>query len=147
MAEHQYIIIVGCGRLGSHLANELSHHGHSVVVIDAEGASFGALSPEFSGFRLEGDATEPSVLKQAKMDQADLVIATTREDNINLMVAQFALKLHGVPRVMARVFDPSREQFYRTLGIDTICPTSVAAGLFLESLTSAPDSAAEESTP
>lgn len=136
--EAQFVIIVGCGRLGSYLANRLSREGHSVVAIDVEEAAFSALAAEYSGFRVEGDATELAVLQQAKVDKADLVVATTREDNVNLMVAQFAKRLFEVPRVMARVFDPRREDLYRALGVDTLCPTSVAADLFLKSFAAPP---------
>lgn len=133
-----FIVIVGCGRLGSYLANRLSRDGHSVVVVDINESTFDALAAEYSGFQVEGDATEFAVLKQAKTDRADLVIAASREDNINLMVAQIAKKIFHVPRVMARVFDPKREELYRALGIETICPTSIAGDVFLESLTPLP---------
>lgn len=117
-----FVIIVGCGRLGSYLANHLSEQGHSVVAIDQHDAAFEALSPEFSGFRLEGDATEFAVLREAEIAHADMVIVTTHNDNINLLVSQVAKKLFGVERVIARVFEPERELTYRDLGIDTFCP-------------------------
>ncbi|MEA3476498.1 MAG: TrkA family potassium uptake protein [Candidatus Cloacimonadota bacterium] len=129
-----FIVIVGCGRLGSYLANRLSSEGHSIVIVDINESAFDALSAEYSGFRVEGDATELAVLKQAKIDKADLVIAATREDNINLMVAQVAKKLFRVPRVMARVFETKREKIYRDFGIETICPTLIAGDVLLESL-------------
>ena len=131
MKDSLFIVIVGCGRLGSHLANQLSHVGHSVVVIDRDGASFDDLSPDYSGFRVEGDATQMAVLEEAKLKDADVFFATTHEDNVNLMVAQVALKVFNVPHVLARVLDPRREQVYAQLGIETICPTSVAAEMFL----------------
>lgn len=134
MPTGKYIVIVGCGRLGAHLANHLSRDGHSVVAIDTDERAFGNLSPEYSGFKVEGDATELAVLQQAKADKADLVIATTRDDNVNLMVAQVAKAQFGVSRVLARVFEPRREAIYRRLGVETICPTSVAAELFLKSV-------------
>jgi trk system potassium uptake protein len=126
-----YIVIVGCGRLGSHLANQLSRAGHSVVVIDREEATFEELSSDFSGFRVEGDATQLAVLKEAKVKSADVLFATTHEDNVNLMVAQVARKVFSVPHVLARVFDPRRQQVFDDLGIETICPTSVAGEMFL----------------
>lgn len=129
-----YVIIIGCGRLGSYLANRLSHDGHSVVVIDLNDSALEALSAEYSGFRMEGDATEIDLLKQAKIDKADFFIATTGDDNVNLMVAQVAKKLFQVPRVMARVFQPKREKIYVDLGIETVCPTSIAADVFLKSI-------------
>lgn len=129
-----FIVIVGCGRLGSFLANRLSRDGHSVVVIDSNGEKFENLSAEFSGFRIEGDATEPAVLKQAKIDKADAMIAATREDNINLMIAQIAKRIFLVPKVMARIFDLKREETFRKLGIETISPTLVAGDVFLKSI-------------
>jgi len=131
MKNSLYIVIVGCGRLGSDLANRLSRIGHSVVVIDTNEDTFNDLSSDFSGFRIVGDATELAVLKEAKLKNADVFFATTHGDNVNLMVAQVARKLFNVPHVLARVFDPRREQVYNRLGIETICPTSVAAEMFL----------------
>jgi len=129
-----FIIIVGCGRLGAYIANNLSSSGHSVVVIDNEESAFNSLSSAYSGFRIVGDAAEFNVLKHVKMDKADLVIATTQEDNLNLMIAQIAKNIFHVPKVMARVFDPKREKIYRDFDIATICPTTFAGDLFLESI-------------
>jgi trk system potassium uptake protein len=136
MKNSLYIVIVGCGRLGSHLANQLSRVGHSVVVIDSNEETFDDLSPDFSGFRIVGDATQIAVLKEAKLKQADVFFATTHDDNTNLMVAQIACKLFNVAHVLARVFDPRREEVYDQLGIETICPTSVAAEMFLMAVAS-----------
>ncbi|MBN1932073.1 MAG: TrkA family potassium uptake protein [Desulfobacterales bacterium] len=134
MQDNLYIVIVGCGRLGSDLANRLSREGHLVVVIDHDESAFGNLSHEFSGFRVEGDATQLAVLNKAKLKKSDLVFAVTHEDNMNLMVAQVAHKIFNVPRVLARVFDPRRTQAYKHLGIETVCPTTVAAELFLKTV-------------
>jgi len=134
MASDLFVVIVGCGRLGSHLANTLSRAGHSVVTIDRDEGAFSKLSPDYSGFRVEGDAAELAVLKQAKVDEADLLIATTLDDNVNLMVAQVARSEFSVPRVLARVFEPRREEIYQRLSIETICPTTVSAELFLEAI-------------
>ena len=59
MAQSQYIVVVGCGRLGSILASRLSGQGHSVVVIDWDESTFNSLSIEFSGFPIVGDAVGP----------------------------------------------------------------------------------------
>ncbi len=134
-----YIVIIGCGRLGSHLANRLSGAGHSVVVIDRNEDTFSNLSADFSGFRVTGDATQIRVLKEAKLKQADILFATTHDDNVNLMVAQIGRKIFGVPQVMARVFDPKREEVYARMGIGTICPTSVAAEMFFRAVSNGAD--------
>ncbi len=134
MATDRYVVIVGCGRVGAQLANQLSRAGDSVVVIDLDESTFANLSAEYSGFRVSGDATHLAVLREAKLHRADVLIATTHADNVNLMVAQVAGCVFKVPRVLARVFDPKREQVYARLGIKTICPTAVAAELFLQAL-------------
>jgi len=131
MPSCKYTIIVGCGRLGSMLANRLSSLGSSVVVIDQDEAAFKNLSIEFSGFEISGNAAELDVLRRAKIEKADCLLATTQHDNVNLMVAQVARTVFGVPRVVARVFDPSREEVYRQFGIETICPTTLSAQAFL----------------
>lgn len=131
-AEKLYIIIVGCGRLGAFMADRLSRNGHSVVAIDINPKAFDALSAEYGGFKLEGNGTELSVLKKARIDKADLVIAATRHDNANLMVAQIARKIFNVPEVFARIFDPKREEIYQSLGVDTVCPTTIAADALTE---------------
>ena len=118
------------------LANRLSCFGHSVVVIDRSEAAFDKLTAEFSGFQLVGDAVELAVLRQAKTHQAHYLFATTKEDNVNLMVAQVAKTIFNVPTVIARVFDPGREAIYKEFGVTTISPTKLAASVFLQVLQS-----------
>jgi trk system potassium uptake protein TrkA len=134
MAHHNYILIVGCGRLGSSLANRLSGLGHSVFVVDRDESAFDKLSIEFSGFRITGDAAEMETLQQARIQQASCVLVTTRRDSVNLMVSQVAKTIFGVPKVVARVFDPARETVYQQFGIETICPTALTVDSFLNRL-------------
>ena len=147
MKHNRYIVIVGCGRLGSRLASQLSCNGHSVVVIDCVEKAFAKLSVDFSGFRVEGNATHLAVLKEAKVGQADAFITTTANDNINLMVSQIARKIFDVPKVLARAFDPRREALYTRLGIETVNPIATAAELFLEAVAAPPVAAREAGSP
>lgn len=130
----QYIIIVGCGRLGGALANQLSRDGHQIVVIDRREGAFDKLSSDFSGFRILGDASEIDVLRQAHIERATHLFAVTTQDNLNLMVAQIALTLFNVPKVVARVFDPLREQIYSEFGIETVSPVKLSAEAFLKAV-------------
>jgi trk system potassium uptake protein len=132
MAHRHQILIIGCGRLGGVLARRLSTEGYDLVVIDRREASFDKLPIDFSGFKIVGNAIEVHVLRQARIEQADFVFATTTEDNTNLMVAQVAKLVFNVPRVIARVFDPQRESIYRSFGVETISPTKLAADSFME---------------
>jgi trk system potassium uptake protein TrkA len=135
----QYTIIVGCGRLGSILANQLSRLGGNVVVVDRDEAAFKNLSVEFSGFQVTGDAAELAVLRRAGIEKADCLLATTRHDNVNLMVAQVARTVFGLSKVIARVFDPSRQAVYDQFEIETVCPTLLSADIFLETLGQGPE--------
>ncbi len=130
MAERQ-IVVVGCGRLGGLLANKLSSAGNSVVVVDRKEIAFDKLSPNFSGYRVLGDAVEFHVMQTARADRADYLFATTMEDNTNLMVAQVAKYVFNVKHVIARVYDPARESLYDGFGIATINPTLLSADKFL----------------
>lgn len=130
--KHKYIIIVGCGRLGRVLAHRFSLDGNSVVVIDNNADTFGCLSSDFSGFTIEGDATEVSVLQRAKLEQADVLFAATDNDNVNLMVSQVAKAVYNVKKVMARVKNPNREVIFHNLSIETICPTLLAVEEFIK---------------
>lgn len=134
MPKFEYIIIVGCGRLGSLLASTLSNQGTSVVVIDNDESTFDSLSLEFSGFQILGDAAELAVLRAAKIDQADCLLAVTGNDNLNLMVAQLAKILFDVPMVLVRLIDPEREAIYQDFGLVTISPTKLAAQAFIQTL-------------
>ena len=126
-----YIIIVGCGNIGSHIANQLSRLGHSIVVLDKEGSSFEKLSTEFSGFKYEGDATEFSILKQAKIEKADWLLTVTDNDNINIMVAQIAKSIFNLKNVIARVNDPQKQSLFEMLDILTVCPSSIAVDVVM----------------
>jgi trk system potassium uptake protein TrkA len=139
MLPYQHVIIVGCGRLGAMLANQLSGLGSGVVVIDQDDAAFHHLSTHFSGFRVTGNAAELMVLRQAKIEKADCLLAITSHDNVNLMVAQVARTAFGVPKVVARVNNPSRQEVYGQFGIETICPTTLSAQAFLGALQEAPE--------
>ena len=136
-----YIIVIGCGRLGSLLANRLSNAGHSVVVVDINSNSFNALTADqFSGFMVEGDATELSVLNHAKMGKADVVIGATHDENVNIMAAQVAKERFKVPKVYVRILDPGKESFCKLIGIECVCPTTIAAEKMINSIDGNPES-------
>jgi trk system potassium uptake protein TrkA len=108
------------------MANWLSSIGCSVVVVDRNESSFDALSYEFTGFNILGDATELDVLKEAKLDKADVALVLTTDDNTNLMISMSAKEYFEVPRVVARAYDPNNIQMFSDFGIEVICPTLLA---------------------
>lgn len=118
-----YTIIVGCGRLGANLANELSNEGDNVLIMDTNKNAFRRLSPNFGGLSIVADGTDPDKLKEARIENASAVIAVTNHDNTNIMIAEIAREMFGVNRVIARLYDPESETVYQKLGINTICPS------------------------
>jgi len=125
---------MGCGRIGAELAHLLDVEGHKVTVIDVDNASFDELPPDFSGMAFFGDATDEEVLRKAGMEQADVFVAVTRDDELNAMAAQIAKQIFDVPRVLCRIYDPLREDFYSGLGLEAISPTRVFVRLLKERL-------------
>lgn len=122
-----YTIIVGCGRLGANLANELSNEGENVLIMDEQRDSFKRLSVNFGGLSIVGNGTDLEALKEAHIDKASAVVAVTNDDNTNIMVAQIARDVFKVEKVIARLYDPERETVYQEFGINTICPALLSA--------------------
>ncbi|MCB2291479.1 TrkA family potassium uptake protein [Clostridium sp. CS001] len=124
-----YIVIIGCGRLGSGLAMELSDEGHDVVIIDKYAKNLERLRGGFNGIRIKGVEIDNDTLMEAGIDKADIFLAMTPTDNINIMASQIAKDIFKVPKVIARIYDPSRESIYRELGLQTISPTELGINI------------------
>jgi trk system potassium uptake protein TrkA len=129
-----YVIIVGCGRVGSELAKLLSNEGHDVVVIDKSGASFDRLGGTFNGLTLTGNGFDLELLRQAGIRKADAFCAVTNGDNTNIISAQVAKKIFSVPKVIARVYDPQRAHIYSALGLDIISGTMLFAAMLRDKI-------------
>ncbi len=129
-----YVIIVGCGRVGSELAKLLSAEGHNVVIIDKNPASFERLGTSFNGLTLVGNGFSLGLLKQADIEKADAFCAVTNGDNTNLVSAQAAKKIFNVPKVIARVYDPERAHIYKTLGLDILSGTILLAAMIRDKI-------------
>lgn len=129
-----YVIIVGCGRVGSELARLLSSEGHNVVIIDKNPGSFNRLGNAFNGLTLVGNGFDLNLLRQAGVEKADAVCVVTNGDNTNLITAQVAKKIFKVPKVIARVYDPQRARIYEALGLDVISGTILFASMLRDKI-------------
>jgi len=125
---------MGCGRVGARLAQLLDAEGHKVTIIDVDSKRFDELPPDFSGMAFLGDATDEEVLRKAGMEQADAFVALTRNDERNAMAAQIAREIFNIPKVLCRIYDPLREEFYRGLGLEALSPVRVFVRLLQEKL-------------
>ncbi len=128
------IVILGCGRVGSTLATMLDQSGHEVSVIDYSSEAFQRLSPDFRGETIPGNGVDEEVLIRAGIKEADAFAAVTNGDNRNIMASQIAKEIFNVKKVMCRIYDPIREETFRELGMETICPTKVGAQMFFDEL-------------
>lgn len=125
---------MGCGRVGSTLAVDLDRDGHEVTVLDLNASQFRRLPAEFKGVSVVGNGIDQDTLRRAGIESADAFAAVTQGDNRNLMAAQIAKHIFGVPRVVCRIYDPMREELYRGLGLETVSPTLVISGLLKTSI-------------
>ncbi len=121
------VVIMGCGRVGAALAADLSRHGDQVLILDSDPAAFRFLPDDFNGTKVVGNGIDLDVLRKIGIEDMDVFVSATRGDNRNVMAAQIAKHIFGVPIVASRVFDPLREEMYRNMGLRTINPTRVQA--------------------
>jgi trk system potassium uptake protein TrkA len=127
------VLIVGAGRVGSAVARSALLEGHDVSVLDEDPLSHERLevgmdtSWEDGGGRFTvGTALEIEALEAAGIGEADVFIASTNGDNTNLVIAQLAQRRFNVPKVIVRVLDPARSDWYSQQGLHTVCPTKSA---------------------
>lgn len=128
------VIVVGCGRVGSQLANLLSVEGHNVTVIDKDGDAFRRLGTTFNGITMRGLGFDEEVLVEAGIHSCDSFAAVTDLDNTNLMAAEVARKIFGVKHAVARLYNPVRERTYQQLGLDYVCGTTLVAENLLDKI-------------
>lgn len=118
------MVVVGCGRVGSELAGALEELGHTVAVIDKRTDAFRRLPRGFGGYRIVGFGFDRDTLTEARITEAGALAAVTSGDNSNIMAARVARETFGVPRVVARIYDPRRAVIYQRLGIPTVATVS-----------------------
>jgi trk system potassium uptake protein TrkA len=114
-----HIVVIGCGRVGSELAMQLSEEGHSVVVVDKNRDAFRRLT-RFNGKTLLGSGFDRDILFQAEARRANALAAVTSGDNTNILCARIARDNYEIKNVVARIYDPARADIYMKLGIPTV---------------------------
>jgi trk system potassium uptake protein len=115
-----HFVIMGCGRVGSSLAQSLESRGHEVAVIDQDGAAFRRLGTTFEGRRVQGVGFDRDTLRDAGIERAYAFAAVSSGDNSNILAARVARETFGVENVVARIYDPGRAEVYQRLGIPTV---------------------------
>jgi len=128
------VMIIGCGRVGSVLANRLDEAGHHVIVLDRNQQSFRRLSEKFSGEQIVGNGLVEEFVRPTLQEKTDLLFVITDKDNINLMIAQRVKGSARVGRVIAVVHDSILAGLYKELGVETVCPTDLVIKNILQAI-------------
>jgi trk system potassium uptake protein TrkA len=119
------VVIIGCGRVGSVLANRLDEADHQVVVLDRNQHAFRRLSEKFKGERIVGNGLVEEYVRPLLQEKTDILFVMTDKDNINLMIAQWVKQRFHVDRVIAEVHDSILAGLYKELGLETVSPTDL----------------------
>lgn len=126
------IVIAGCGRVGLQAALMMSAAGDDVSVVDKDPEAADRLGRSFDGTFHAGLAYDVDALETAGIREADAFLAVTDSDNANLMAVQLAKAVFRVPRAIARLDDPAREESYRALDVDFVAGAHLAARVIVD---------------
>lgn len=124
-----YVVIVGGGRIGRYIAKDMSDKGHDVTVIERRAERCEQLVADTDVLVIEGDAGDVRYLEQAHVNRADVFVATTHEDDDNLVSCQLAKIEFGVKRAISRVNTPKNVEIFETLGIEAVSSTRLISEL------------------
>jgi trk system potassium uptake protein len=124
-----YVVIAGGGRIGRYIAKDMAEKGHEVTVVELIASRCEQLVVETGVLVIEGDACDVAYLDQAHVDRADAFVATTHEDDNNLVACQLAKIEFGVRRAISRVNTPKNVEIFETLGIEPVSSTRLISEL------------------
>tara|TARA_B100000795_G_scaffold121526_1_gene90462 strand:- start:586 stop:1977 length:1392 start_codon:yes stop_codon:yes gene_type:complete len=139
------IIICGAGRVGFTIAKILSEQGHSITVIDQSSEDIQKIDDSLDVKAIVGKATYPSILEKANASEADMIIAVTRNDEINMLICQIAFSIFKVQKKIARIrsqdyLNPKFKKVYNkeNLPIDVIISPEIEIAKSLQRKLEAP---------
>lgn len=129
-----YIVIAGGGKIGSYLANVLLKSGNEVAVIEERLDVADRLSVMLEGRYLviHGDGCDSRYQEDAGIRRADVFVATTGQDDSNLVSCEIAQRVFRVPRCIARVNNPKNERIFRAVDIECVSSTLLIANMIEE---------------
>jgi trk system potassium uptake protein TrkA len=132
-----YIVINGGGKVASHLATLMMEHGHDVAIIERREEIVDKIVAELPSdiLVIHGDGCDSTYQEDAGVGRADVFVASTGDDDDNLVACQLAKVAFGVPRTVARVNNPKNERIFNALGIEAISSTTIIARMIEEEAT------------
>ena len=128
--------MIGCGRVGSTIAQQLLSEGWHVTAVDEKEDALARLGESWAGDFVLGHGMDIDVLRAAGIEDADAVVVSTDGDNTNIVIGQVAQKRFANECVVVRLLDPARAAFYRQRGLRVVCPTETAIEVLTESVRS-----------
>ena len=133
-----YAIIMGGGRVGLSLANLLIDSGADIALIESDEALCNDVAGELDALVICGNGTNSKLLEESNIEDADFFIATTGNDEANLLSC-ILVKKYNVPNIIARVSNPDHEEAFKAVGIDNVISPEITAAEFLEKLVTRPN--------
>ncbi|MGI8575681.1 MAG: potassium channel family protein [Egibacteraceae bacterium] len=130
-----YIVIAGGGKVGRFITVELLADGHDVTIIEKTEDRCEQLLRDHDLLVIHGDACDVRYLEQARVERADVFVATTHDDDDNFVACQLALTSFGVPRAISRVNSPRNEEIFERMKIEAVSTTTLISRLIREELT------------
>ncbi|WP_251177948.1 potassium channel family protein [Adlercreutzia agrestimuris] len=129
-----YIVIAGGGKIGEYLAGVLLQSGNVVAIIEEDLATADRLSEVLEGryIVIHGDGCDSKYQEDAGIRRADVFVATTGQDDDNLVSCEIAQRVFNVPRCIARVNSPKNQRIFKEVGIECVSSTSLIANLIEE---------------
>ncbi len=129
---------MGMGRVGLSLANLLIDDGHDITLIDDNEALCNEAAAELDALVICGNGTNSKLLEETNIEDADFFIATTGNDEANLLSCILVRK-YNVPNIIARVSNPDHEEAFKAVGIDNVISPEITAAGLLEKLVTRPN--------
>lgn len=130
-----YVVIAGGGKVGRSIAVDLLADGHDVTIIEMIEDRCEELLRDHDLLVIHGDACDVRYLEQARVERADVFVATTHDDDDNFVACQLALASFAVPRAISRVNAPHNEEIFDRMNIEAVSTTSLISRLLREELT------------
>ncbi|WP_296886896.1 TrkA family potassium uptake protein [uncultured Methanobrevibacter sp.] len=134
-----YVIIMGIGRVGLSLANLLIDEGYDLTLIDDDEALCNEAAGELDALVICGNGTNSRILEETNIEDANFFIATTGNDEANLLSCILVNKKYNVPNVIARVSNPDHEEAFKAVGIDNVISPEITASESLQRLVTKPN--------
>jgi len=129
-----YIIIVGCGKIGAIIAKEMANFNHHISVLDREQGKIDFLGSGFNGLITRGIEFDHDNLISAGIERADVLLALSENDNVNITVCLVAKNIFHVKRVISQVVDPNRRYVYEAMQIENISPVRMSVNALMGKL-------------